>query len=65
MMKLRKTADRSVSSMLVEPPRRLKEPPSDDLSEPVRWRYMQFVRLVIVFPLLIDFLLTDKHAVKI
>ncbi|KAK2466065.1 hypothetical protein APHAL10511_001707 [Amanita phalloides] len=40
MMKLRKTADRSVSSMLLEPPESLKGLPSDDFSEPAKWRYM-------------------------
>ncbi|KAF8622060.1 hypothetical protein AX15_007211 [Amanita polypyramis BW_CC] len=41
MMKLRKTVDRSASSMLLEPPHSLKGIPSDDLSETVRWRYMK------------------------
>ncbi|KAM6496057.1 carbohydrate esterase family 9 protein [Amanita muscaria] len=41
IVKLRKTSDRSASSMLVEPPSSLKGLPSDDLSPPVRWRYMK------------------------
>ena len=46
MMKLRKPANRSVSSMLVEPPESLKGLPSDGLlEEHIKWRHMMFVPL--------------------
>ena len=45
-MKLRKPANRSVSSMLVEPPESLRGLPSDGLlEERIKWRHMMYVRL--------------------
>ena len=63
MMKLRKPANRSVSSMLVEPPESLKGLPSNGLlEEHIKWRHMTFVHLSLgVFIELISWLQTGMR----
>ncbi|KAF8640067.1 hypothetical protein AX17_001308 [Amanita inopinata Kibby_2008] len=41
MMKLRKTADRSASSMILEPPYSLATPAAYEPSQPFKWRHMK------------------------
>ena len=48
MMKLRKTKDRSVTSMLLEPHESLKRfGPDELLPESGKWRHMTFVHLLL------------------
>ena len=44
MMKLRKTAERSPTSMIIEPPKDINGS-YVDLSDPPRWRYLKYVAI--------------------